>query len=191
MLKINKKELWALPNLLSYFRIILIPIIVYLFTVAKSSQDFYLITALVVISGFSDFLDGQIARRYNMITEWGKLIDPFADKLTQCALLYCLAQHYVMLWYIFFLFLFKETLMLVLGIFFLRKDTKMDGAKWYGKVSTAVIYVVVVILTLARNLSERSIIFFILLVAFFLLLAFIKYLFEYRKMWHALQDKKG
>ena len=191
MLKINKKELWALPNLLSYFRIILIPIIVYLFTVAKSSQDFYLITALVVISGFSDFLDGQIARRYNMITEWGKLIDPFADKLTQCALLYCLAQHYVMLWYVFFLFLFKETLMLILGIFFLRKDTKMDGAKWYGKVSTAVMYVVVVILTLARNLSERSIIFFILLVAFFLLLAFIKYLFEYRKMWHALQDKKG
>lgn len=187
MLKIDKKELWAIPNLLGYFRIILIPIIVYLFSVAETKSDYYLITGLVIISGISDFLDGQIARRYKMITEWGKILDPFADKLTQLALLYCLAKRYFLLWYVLILFLLKEGLMLILGVFFLRKDRKMDGAMWYGKLSTAVIYVVMIILTVSSNLSKETVIFFISLVGGALILAFVKYALEYRKMWHNLK----
>ncbi len=191
MLKFNKKELWALPNLLGYFRIILIPIIIYLFLVAKQRSDYYLITLLVVISGISDILDGQIARRFNLITEWGKILDPLADKLTQCALLYTIAQLYPKVWYVFILFLIKETLMLLLGIFFLRHEQKIDGAKWYGKLSTAVIYSVMIILTLASNLSETTVLILTLTTGAFLFLAFIKYLLEYRKMWYQLKASQG
>ena len=82
-----QKKILTIPNIMSFFRLVLIPIIVYLYVVKNS----YLWTIiLLLISGATDIVDGFIARKFNMISNFGKAIDPIADKLTQLALLCCL-----------------------------------------------------------------------------------------------------
>lgn len=110
------KQLFSIPNLLGYFRIILIPIIMWKYFTAQEASDYYIVTLLVVISGLSDALDGQIARRFHMVTPLGKALDPVADKLTQGALAVCLMTRYPLMTVLFVLFLVKEGFMAVTGI---------------------------------------------------------------------------
>ena len=78
----NFKQLFSIPNLLCYFRIGMIPVFAYTYLQAETSAD-YLSSALILgIMEFTDFLDGFIARKYHMVTEAGKIIDPIADKVT-------------------------------------------------------------------------------------------------------------
>ena len=87
-----KKDIFSIPNILSFVRILLIPIFVWLYVTAGTSGEYYLAAAVVVASGITDFLDGQIARRCNMITEFGKFLDPLADKILVCAALLALVE---------------------------------------------------------------------------------------------------
>ena len=89
--KFEVKDLFKLPNILCYIRIALVPLFVYLYFTAEEPVDYYVATLVVMLSGITDFLDGQIARRCNMITDLGKIIDPAADKLMQLAMLVTLA----------------------------------------------------------------------------------------------------
>ena len=84
-----KKEIFTIPNALSFFRLVLIPVYVFLYMSAKVASDYYMVTAVLTISCLTDFLDGQIARRYNMVSAFGKVLDPIADKATQLSLLLC------------------------------------------------------------------------------------------------------
>ena len=87
---IDRREIFSIPNLMGYFRILLIPLFSWMYCTADSTGDYYAAAVVVGISGLTDMFDGKIARRFNMITELGKFIDPLADKLTQAALLICL-----------------------------------------------------------------------------------------------------
>lgn len=78
-----KNEYLSIPNLMGYFRILLIPLYLYLYICAKSYR---LAIFIMLLSFLTDFLDGKIARRFDMVTEFGKILDPVADKLTQGAL---------------------------------------------------------------------------------------------------------
>ena len=71
------------PNALTVLRFLLIPIIV----IACVQGQYILAIAVLSISGLTDILDGTIARKYNYITDFGKLMDPLADKATQISLL--------------------------------------------------------------------------------------------------------
>ena len=75
-------QFFSIPNILSYVRLGMIPAIVWVYCGRK---DYILASILMVISGITDIVDGWIARHYNLITDWGKIIDPIADKLTQIA----------------------------------------------------------------------------------------------------------
>ena len=90
-----KDSIWknciTIPNMLSVFRLILIPFFVYAYCV---EQNFWKTAALLALSGISDTADGYIARRFNMVSDLGKIIDPVADKLTQAAMLLCLLTRY-------------------------------------------------------------------------------------------------
>ena len=99
------KQLFSIPNILGYFRIILIPIIMWNYFHAQTDSDYYFVALLVVISGLTDALDGQIARRFHMVTPLGKALDPIADKLTQGALAVCLMTKYPLMIVLFALFL--------------------------------------------------------------------------------------
>lgn len=139
------KQLFSIPNLLGYFRIILIPIIMWKYFTAQETSDYYIVTLLVAISGLSDALDGQIARRFHMVTPLGKALDPVADKLTQGALAVCLMTRYPLMTVLFVLFLVKEGFMAVTGILYMKRG-EVYGALWFGKVCTAVLYAVMIIL---------------------------------------------
>ena len=121
-----KREVFTIPNIMGYFRIILIPIFLYIYYNATSVRDYYIVAGIVCVSGITDFLDGYIARNFNMITELGKFIDPLADKLTQAALVFSLAFRHKLMWYLVGLFIIKEGFMAIMGIIMLRKGKKLS-----------------------------------------------------------------
>ena len=83
-LKLKKEEIFTIPNILSFIRLLLIPVIVVVYVL----YDYYLLAAiLIVISGITDIVDGKIARRYGLVSDFGKMLDPIADKCTQAAVL--------------------------------------------------------------------------------------------------------
>ena len=97
------------------------------------------------LSGLSDFLDGKIARKFNMVSNLGKILDPIADKLSQMAIVIILI---IKFWnndgivkYIFFLFIFKELVMIIGGAVLLSKGMRPTAAEVWGKVATVVFYV--------------------------------------------------
>ena len=128
------------------------------------------------------FLDGFIARKFNMITNLGKIVDPVADKLTQAAIVFSLSLRFQWLIPVVVLFVIKEGVMGIMGVILLKKGKMLNGAKWFGKVSTAVLYVVMFILILAPNIQEQIANMLIVLSGFLLLMSFILYIPVYKKI---------
>ena len=129
----NFKQLFSIPNLLCYFRIGMIPVFAYTYLQAETSAD-YLSSALILgIMEFTDFLDGFIARKYHMVTEAGKIIDPIADKLLQLTLLLLIVIRNPFAAVVLILFLIKEASMAVCGLVSIKRKCRLDGALWCGK----------------------------------------------------------
>lgn len=189
----TKKEVFSIPNILTYFRILLIPVFVVLFINSKENLSFHIASiAVVALSGLTDMLDGKIARHFNMITELGKIIDPVADKLTQCAIMVCLAVRYPLLWAFIGALVVKEITMAVLGMVFLKKGRKLKGAHWYGKVSTVVFYLVMMTLLVvppSKMPFEVSLVL-ILVSGAFMIFSFIMYLTVYFNMARDIKENK-
>lgn len=141
--KIKTKDIFTIPNILSMFRIILIPFIIWLYC---SKENYYAAFGLVFLSGLTDVLDGKIARKFNMITTIGKILDPLADKLTQAALIICLISRYIWMWALIGLFVLKEVISTALGYLSMKASETVTGAMWYGKVNTVLLYAVMIIL---------------------------------------------
>lgn len=137
-----KKELWTIPNMLSLLRILLVPIIVYLYCF---KQDNLWTLILVVFSTLTDVVDGFIARKYNQITDLGKLLDPVADKLTQLAVFACLITRFKLMLLPFCVLLVKEVGSLILRMIVYKKTDVVEGAHWHGKISTGIVILVIVI----------------------------------------------
>ena len=148
MKKPTLREVFTIPNLLSYFRLLLIPLFVWLYLRAQSTRDFALAAVVIGVSGFTDLFDGRLARRLGQITALGILLDPVADKLTEGAVIFCLATRYRWVVALVVVYLLKEGFMTVAGLVMLRRGKKLDGAKWFGKVCTFVFYLVVFTLIL-------------------------------------------
>ena len=128
-----------IPNALTIVRFILIPFIVYYILTGQYIAGFVILT----ISGLTDTLDGFIARKFNFITNFGKLIDPLADKSTQIAVLASLTfKGIVPLWILLIVFI-KEILM-VSGASFLYGKKLVVSSRWYGKLATVLFYVAIV-----------------------------------------------
>lgn len=150
MKRFSKKEIFSIPNIMGYFRILLIPVFCYLYI----AKERYLLAAVVVlISSLTDLFDGVIARKFNMVTDLGKALDPIADKMTHGALALCLAFRYPLMWAMMGLMIIKEGYMGIMGLIFLRKGKMLDGAMWFGKVCTATLFVGLLILFLFPYLS--------------------------------------
>ena len=143
---VSKKDIFSIPNLLGYFRIIMVPVFAWLYLQAETLEESRFAAVILGLVSMTDLFDGWIARKFHMVTELGKLIDPVADKLTHGVVLLCLASRYRQIWLLVGLFLVKEGFMAVMGLIKLRKGKKLDGAMWFGKVCTAVLFIVLVIL---------------------------------------------
>lgn len=145
-----RAEAFSIPNILSYFRLLLIP----LFIVLYVQEDFTESLITLAASGLSDILDGRIARKYDMVTDLGKVLDPVADKLTQCAMMLCVAMRYPAMWWLLGLHVVKETVMLIMGWYVLKRTDTVNSAIWAGKLCTGVIYAVMMLHVILPHLPQ-------------------------------------
>ena len=128
-----------IPNALTILRFILIPFIIIYIVKDKYIEAFVFLT----ISGLTDVLDGFIARKFNFITNFGKLIDPLADKTTQVSILVTLAlKNIIPMWILVIVFI-KEFVM-ISGASFLYGKELVVSSKWYGKLATVLFYLAIV-----------------------------------------------
>ncbi len=133
---------WNIPNGLTVLRFILIPVFLVVYLTANAPAEFYIAAGILLFSGVTDILDGMIARRYHMETEWGRAFDPIADKATQIAVAYALWRVHPGLWFAPCFFIVKEGIMLLCGIRLYRRFHQVWGAQWFGKLATVVFYLV-------------------------------------------------
>jgi len=174
-----RKEILTIPNLLSLFRLVLIPVYVTIYLNAKDQDDYFLAAAILAVSCLTDLIDGKIARHFNMISTVGKILDPLADKLTQFSLILCLASRYSFLWYLIALFFIKELFQLIAGAINLHNGKMLRGALLTGKISTTVLFVSLIFMVLMPNLSDKTVVTIAIIDAAFLLIAFADYALTY------------
>ena len=133
----QQNRILTVPNLLSFFRLSLIPLIIWQYVFAKRDV---IAAVLLVISGITDIIDGKIARHFHMVSQLGKILDPIADKLTQLAMLFCLIVRFRWMAITFLILLLKELLAITLGIITIHKTQIIPSARWHGKLSTVILY---------------------------------------------------
>ncbi len=141
---LNVEWKWNIPNALSLVRIALIPVFMTLYLLHLDMWAF----AVLLVSGLTDAVDGFVARRFNMITDCGKLLDPLSDKLTQVAVVVCLTTRYTELLPLTVLCFAKELFQGIGGVLLLRKNVQAQGARWFGKVSTVLFYATMLVIVL-------------------------------------------
>ena len=139
---LSRNKIFTVPNILSFCRLAMIPLIVYCYIWLENS----LLTAgLLLLSGITDVADGIIARTFNMVSELGKALDPIADKLTQAVVLVCLISKFPYVLAAVVVFAVKEILNGLGNLRLMRSTGKVHGALWHGKISTALLYIVMFI----------------------------------------------
>lgn len=175
-MKLQKKEIFSIPNILGYIRILLIPLFTWRYLTAQSQADYYAAAGIVLLSGLTDLLDGFIARRFHMITELGKALDPIADKLTQAAIVFCLMFRVQWMVWLVLLFVVKECYMGVANLIVMRRGRKLNGAEWFGKVCTAVFYIVMFLMIALPGLGTAWKNTMMLICAAFMALSLVLYI---------------
>ena len=118
-------------------RIALIPAVVWLYHV---KEEYLWAAGVLVISGITDVVDGIIARRFDMVSDLGKALDPIADKLTQTAMLICLLFKFPLMGIPLALMVIKEFVSGIWGLLVIRKTKEVKGAEWHGKAATVLLY---------------------------------------------------
>ena len=142
--RLTKDQILTIPNAMSLFRLLLIPFIVMHYIRGER----YPAVALLLLSAATDICDGMVARKLNMVSDLGKVLDPLADKLTHAALLVCLMASYSGIIYIFVLLVIKECTSLITGGLVLRKKDTVHSASWHGKLCTVVFETTMTVLML-------------------------------------------
>lgn len=132
-----KHKIITIPNILSLFRVLLIPVIIWLYVVKEAP---FWTTVILALSGMTDIVDGIIARRFHMVSDFGKAFDPVADKLTQVAMLFCLVTRFKWMLLPLVLLVVKEIFSGVTGLLVIRKTGVVHSAVWHGKVTTVALY---------------------------------------------------
>ena len=183
-----KKDVFTIPNLLSLFRLVLIPVYVVVYLNATELWEYFVAAAILAVSCLTDMIDGKIARHFNMISTVGKILDPVADKATQFTLTLCLSIKYPVLRFVLVLFTVKELFQGIAGLMNLRKGKMLPGALIAGKVCTTVLFISLILLVLMPNLDEAVINTIALIDTVFLSWSFISYILAYFGKNRKVQD---
>lgn len=181
----SRKEVFSIPNILSYTRILLIPLFMYIYFGAESQRDYYAAALVVAVSAFTDMFDGAVARRFGMVTELGKVLDPLADKLTQGALIICFLGRWPIMRAMLAVYILKEGFMAVMSLAVLRHNgQKLDGAMMHGKICTAVLFVSMIALLLLPGLAVEVVDIIVLLDIVAMMLSFLLYVPVFVRMYN-------
>lgn len=174
-----KKDIFNIPNMLSLFRLALIPVYVVIYLNAAEPREYLLAGVILAVSCLTDMVDGKIARHFNMITPLGKLLDPIADKFTQLVLTICLSLKYPVMRPVLVLFLIKEFFQFVAALINYRKGKALDGALTAGKICTTVLFVSLTLLVINPDMNPALVDTIAIVDGVFLAIAFIQYIFAF------------
>jgi len=168
---LTHEQIFTIPNFMSLFRLVLVPFIIW--TYWKDAYD--IAAAMVLVSALTDIFDGMIARKFNMVSDLGKILDPISDKVTQAALMVCLASRYSFVWFVFALLAVKELTMFALGTIAIKRRNTVHSAKWYGKFCTAVLETCMFLLILFPGIPANVTVIMLLLCCAVMLFSFAMY----------------
>ena len=174
-----KKEILTIPNLLSLFRLGLIPVYIQLYLRAREPVQFYTAGMIMALSCLTDLVDGKIARQFNMVSTLGKILDPLADKLPQFTLTVCLSLKYPVLNPVLALFVGKELIQLALGAFYLCRGKMLSSALMAGKICTTVLFISLIALVLFPGIPDAAVKAIAIGNSVFLVISFVSYLLAY------------
>lgn len=146
-----KNKIITIPNILSMIRLILIPIMIHFYI---TNKDYVTTLIILFISGVTDIVDGFIARKFNMISNFGKALDPVADKLTQISMLFCLSFNYPEMIVPVILLSVKELVSGITSSIIIKTKKVVLGAVWHGKATTVIIYSMIFIHILWRDIPN-------------------------------------
>ena len=185
-----KKDILTIPNLLSVFRLMLIPVYVVIYLNATEPVHYYIAGGILAVSCMTDLIDGMIARHFNMISTLGKFLDPLADKATQFTLAICLAITYPIIWVMVVLIFVKELFQLIAGIVAFRHGQILKGALMSGKICTTVLFISLIFMVIAdaAELSSTTVYIITGIDVVFLMIAFFDYARTYYKHTPMLQS---
>lgn len=183
------KNIFTIPNILSFARIGIIPFII----IAYFNGDYKGSFLLILLSGLTDVVDGFIARHFNQVSDFGKVLDPIADKLTQVAVVLMLLIDFLDVWAVWVLMIVlftKELATLIIALYMLTGGARAISAKWWGKVATVCVYSTISLMVLSKAgiafISNTIISVTAIISAVFLLIS----MFGYFKVFFIPYEKK-
>lgn len=144
-----QKKIITIPNVLSFIRLCLIPVIIWLYL---GKEDYLLTGIVLIVSALTDIVDGTIARKFNMISDLGKVLDPIADKATQLVVMILLLIDFPLMWLPIIMTAIKETFMAISGALIIKKCGVVLGAVWHGKAATVILTAVMALHLVWHNI---------------------------------------
>lgn len=175
----KKNEIFTIPNILSALRIIAIPIYAYIYLTATDINNHIIAAIILSASALTDLLDGFIARKFNMVTKLGTVLDPIADKLTQGVMIICLSIVYRPILILLILFIIKEGFMAVMGVYNLKKGLMLNGALLSGKICTTALFISMIAIVLFPEMPPIVMYVLIAICLFFMILSLVSYISVY------------
>ncbi len=189
-MQFRKQDIFTIPNILTYVRILLVPAFVLVYVNSRSLSGHIWAIAIVVFSALTDVVDGIIARKCNMITDLGKIIDPIADKAMEFAMLICVLLKYRLVIILFVIFAAKEIISVAFSSYLLKHGKHISGANWAGKLCTVVLYGVMLAFIVLPEIPKKAERILVIASAVFMFLAFTVYMMQYIQLFVELKKEQ-
>lgn len=176
MEKVNFKDWSKLPNLISLFRLVFIPIVVFLLNNVSNNRWFIILS--IIVFSILDNLDGYAARKLNQITELGKVIDPLVDKLFVITVALKIYMIKLIPEWFFILVVVRDLLIMLAGIIFLKKIKRVPPSDIIGKITVGAIGLVFIMSLLNFQKMNNFYHATTILTAFLIILSLINYSYK-------------
>lgn len=173
------------PNVLTVLRLLLVPVFIFTYMASNDTTLHIIAASIFLLASLTDILDGYIARKFNMITDFGKLADPIADKLMQLSVIGCLTINDRISGWILGLYAVKE-LVLIVGGLNLLKDKYIVQSKRSGKIATVILFICVLIITVTNEHTFPK--YYATMLMFISIAATIFAFFDYAKMYIKVKE---
>lgn len=180
-----RNKLVTIPNLLSLFRVLLVPVFCWAYLDLKNS---WAAGGVLLLSGLTDVADGFIARRFDMISDAGKMLDPIADKLTQAAVLICLIFRFPIMLPAFVALAIKEVMDGVTGLVVMKRTGTVPSARWHGKIATMLLYAIMILHVVWADIPSWVTLVLMLLSVALLLLSMVLYTLQNTRCVRAYEE---
>ena len=175
-----------IPNILSLVRLLMIPAFVWIYFTEEAPKLWS--TAVFLSAEITDVIDGYLARKYNWITETGKILDPMADKLMQAAVMVSLSIENRFFIWIAAIFFAKELTMVTGALVLAKKISKVTPSSWFGKMATVVFAAVTVVFIIYPDNTALNVILTVTLAGVLIFALLMYYFTIFRKVGKASKE---